>query len=423
MKGGTRKRGNTWSYYFDMGSVNGKRKKKEKGGFATKKEAEAALAKALNEYNQGGLVFEPAEVTVSDYLDLFFQQYCQMNLKYTSQLNILQVIEHYLKPQFGSYKLRSVTTAAIQSYVNGLKQQGYALTTVKNILSVLSVSMNYAVEPLHYIPFSPCDHVKIPKYENKRQEIHVFLSEDDMKKILSRFPSDNAFYVPIMIGYYTGVRISECFGLTWDRIDLKNRTITIDRQIASRNTGDVRNSLDKGRKKMDKTLWYFQSPKTIMSNRVIPYGETLQKVLLEAHKEKQKNRLQYGEWYHEYYLKQEKDGKGETIHRIVEVDRGIPVNLPMADMVCVRADGSMLTPNSFKFVCRIVHNELHLPFNYHSLRHTHATMLIEAGAPIKDVQERLGHASVRTTIDRYVHDTDEMKKETVALFDRITSVS
>ena len=54
MNGGTRKRGATWSYYFDLGKVDGKRKRKEKGGFRTKKEAEAALAKALHEYNNAG---------------------------------------------------------------------------------------------------------------------------------------------------------------------------------------------------------------------------------------------------------------------------------------------------------------------------------------------------------------------------------
>jgi len=54
MTGGTRKRGATWSYYFDLGKVNGKRQKKEKGGFKTKKEAEAALAQAITEYNNAG---------------------------------------------------------------------------------------------------------------------------------------------------------------------------------------------------------------------------------------------------------------------------------------------------------------------------------------------------------------------------------
>lgn len=56
MNGGVRKRGSTWSYYFDLGKADGKRKKKEKDGFRTKKEAETALAKALNEYNNSGTV-------------------------------------------------------------------------------------------------------------------------------------------------------------------------------------------------------------------------------------------------------------------------------------------------------------------------------------------------------------------------------
>lgn len=66
MNGGVRKRGSTWSYYFDLGKVDSKRKKKEEGGFRTKKEAEAVLAKALNEYNTAGQVFTPSEITVSD---------------------------------------------------------------------------------------------------------------------------------------------------------------------------------------------------------------------------------------------------------------------------------------------------------------------------------------------------------------------
>ena len=68
-------------------------------------------------------------------------------------------------------------------------------------------------------------------------------------------------------------------------------------------------------------------------------------------------------------------------------------------------------------------HELHIEFNYHSLRHTHATMLIQAGAPIKDVQNRLGHADVQTTINRYVHDTDAMKDKSVEIFDRITNLA
>lgn len=134
MKGGTRKRGKTWSYYFDMGTVAGKRQKKEKGGFATKKDAEAALAAALNEYNTGGMIFTPTDITVSDYLDLWFDQDVKVNRKYNTQVDYLSVINNHLKPQFGSYKLKSLTAATIQDYINSLKKKGYARGTLEYVL-------------------------------------------------------------------------------------------------------------------------------------------------------------------------------------------------------------------------------------------------------------------------------------------------
>ena len=96
MQGGVRKRGTTWSYYFDLGKIDGKRKKKENGGFRTKKEAEQALTAAMNEYNNAGTVFEPSEITVSDYLDQWYDLYCKPNLRYNSQLGYLKIIEVHL---------------------------------------------------------------------------------------------------------------------------------------------------------------------------------------------------------------------------------------------------------------------------------------------------------------------------------------
>ena len=112
MTGGVRKRGKTWSYYFDLGKVDGKRKKKEKGGFHTKKDAETALAKALNEFNNAGISFEPSELSVSDYLDYWFDNYCKMNLKYNTYMGYLGIIENHLKPTFGHYRLKALNTAA-----------------------------------------------------------------------------------------------------------------------------------------------------------------------------------------------------------------------------------------------------------------------------------------------------------------------
>ena len=135
MKGGTRKKGSTWYYYFDIGKVDGKRKKKEKGGFKTKKAAEQELAKAMNEYNNAGQVFEPNEISVSDYLDFWFDNFCKMNLKYNTQLNYLNIIENHLKPRFGMYKLKALNSATIQEFANDLKLNGLAKNSVVGIIT------------------------------------------------------------------------------------------------------------------------------------------------------------------------------------------------------------------------------------------------------------------------------------------------
>ena len=403
-----------------MGTVNGKRQKKEKGGFATKKEAEAALATALNQYNNAGTVFTPTEITVADYLDFWFDNYCKMNMKYNAQLGAIQVIEKHLKPKFGAYKLKALSAAQVQAYVNDLKLQGYAKSTVKSYLSVLSSALKYAVEPMHYIEFNLCERVKLPRYENGRQEMHVYIQPDDMRKILDRF-ADSDFYLPIMIGYHCGLRISECFGLTWDRIDLDARTLTIDRQIIKRNYGnDVRQSIyNPHRVKVSE--WYFQTPKTGTSTRTIPFGNTLLQALKCAKQKKAKNRLRYGEYFTEYYLRPEKDEKNENIYRLLPVSRAVPTTLESADLVCVHENGTLLSPDSFKYPCRVINHDMHIVFNFHSLRHTHATMLVQAGANLKDIQARLGHADIRTTLDQYTHVTKEMQDQTVEIFEKVVN--
>lgn len=78
-----------------------------------------------------------------------------------------------------------------------------------------------------------------------------------------------------------------------------------------------------------------------------------------------------------------------------------------------------LNITQIKYYSDKVQRELGFPFNFHSLRHTHATMLLEAGAKPKEVQVRLGHSKISTTLDTYVHLTTKSKKETADLFDDV----
>lgn len=193
MQGGVRKRGTTWSYYFDLGKIDGKRKKKEKGGFRTKKEAEQALTAAMNEYNNAGTVFEPTEITVADYLNQWFDLYCKTNLKYNTQVGYLRIIQGHLIPKFGMYRLKAITPAVLQEYAVELKMNGNSKSHLVGILSVFSAALNYAVEPMHYLQSNPMQYVKFPKVERKPRE-RIVLTLDEWCKIRDRFQKHPVLY-------------------------------------------------------------------------------------------------------------------------------------------------------------------------------------------------------------------------------------
>lgn len=423
MKGSVRKRGKTWSYYFDLGKIDGKRKKIERGGFRTKKEAESALAQALTEYNNAGQCFTPSEITVSDYLDLWFEQYCKMNLKYNTQCAYQQTIENHLKPSFGIYKLKALNSLSIQEFANDLKLKGFSRNHIKNIITTLSSALNYAIEPLNFIQLNPCTKIKYPAHNNKENNTRCIISNEDFNKIIRRFPEKNNFYLPLIIGYYTGVRINECLALTWDDIDFDNRTISINKINVKRNFNvEVRKTLKLKGKKEEKSAWYFGSPKTHTSNRTIKFGTTLYNALKRARKAQLEHKMLYGEYYTNIYMKPEIDEKGEQIFRLLEIEQSVPCNLMKADMICRKENGQLITSDSFKYCSRIIRNELNIPFKYHALRHTHATILTENGANIKGIQERLGHSDVTITLNKYVHNTDSIKNECVDIFESIATI-
>lgn len=419
MNGGVRKRGKTWSYYFDLGKVDGKRKKKEKGGFRTKKEAEQALAAALNEYNNAGTVFEPSEITVSDYLDQWYELYCKPNLKYNTQVLYLRTIEGHIKPKFGSYKLKVLNPAVLQEYANNLKLNGYSRRHIMGILTMFQSALDYAIEPLHYISQNPMKSVKTPKVEKKPRE-RIILTMEEWNTIIDHFRGTR-YYIPLMIGFYTGLRISEAFALTWDDIDLKNKTLSVNKQIVKRNFGaDVRKVVEKQGKREQRSSWYFTTPKTQTSTRTIPFGDTLYSALKQEKARQLENELKYGEYYTIHVLKKEIDEKGNDMWRIVPVQKCVESQLQRTKLICITENGQYTSTDTFKVCSRAIHHELQIAFDYHSLRHTHATMLIEAGANVKNVQARLGHTNIQTTLQTYVHDTEKMGEQSVELFEQIT---
>lgn len=219
----------------------------------------------MAEYNNSGVVFSPATISVADYLDLWMGSYVKMNLKHNTQLAYRNIVENHLKPNLGHYRLQALQAATIQEYANALKIRGLSRSHTVGIISTLSGALRYAVEPLRYIQFNPCDNIKYPKFEERQNEKRYIIDAKTFNRITDRFPEKSPFNLPLMLGFYTGLRIGEIFGLTWENVDLENRTITIDKIIVKRNSE-----------------WYFGSPKTRTSYRTIKFGETLYHALKRA---------------------------------------------------------------------------------------------------------------------------------------------
>ncbi len=407
MSGHVRKRGDKWYYSFEAASVGGKRKRIERVGGKTKKEAEAALRKALLEFENSGLHFQPKEISVADYMGYWLKNYAEINCKYNTINFYNRFITKHIVPALGTYKLKSLTPSVLQEFINNKFLSGFSKHTIKNLFSILFSSLKYAVFPCNFIKASPMEYVKVPKIELKKSEINrKIISIEDFEKITKRFNESSPFYIPLMIGFYTGCRIGEVMGLTWEDIDLDKGFIDINKIIYKREDKKT-------------PVWCFGTTKTPGSVRKIKIGKTLVEVLKKWKSQQKLNEEKYLEYYINQYVRIESTKK-ENIQIIHSFDSHIDTQIyDLVKMVCTKENGTMVTPDSFKYASKVINFELGIEFNFHSLRHTHATLLIESGANIKSVQARLGHSSIKTTLDTYTHATIKMSENSVEIFENL----
>ena len=388
----TRKRGQKWQYQFEAATIDGKRKQITKSGFKTKKEALEAGTKALAEYNNCGLAFSPSEISFNDYLDFWINEYAKINLKETTVANYEKKIRLYIKLKLGIYKLKVLTPAILQNFINEKFNEGFSRNTLLVLKGILSGSLNYAVEPLRYIKFSPMAAVKlplqraIPKTPTRKKEKHV-ITKEQFNDIIERFPYGSSCYLPLQLAYRCGLRLGEAFAITWNDIDLKNKKLDINKQVQYENK-----------------YWYFTSPK-YDSYRVIDLDNNILDILKKYKQQQRKDKIYYGKHYCNLKINEK--------NQINEFE-GNEVNL-----INIRENGTYIQPRVMQHCFRIIHYKLgYKELDYHSLRHTHATMLLSAGANIKAVQERLGHKKLDLTLGVYTHVTEEMREQTLEILNK-----
>ena len=413
-----RKRGNVYEYNFDIAKIEGKRKRITKSGFKTKAEALKQGTIAYNEYLNTGRKFVSNEMSYSDFLDYWLDNHCKINLKYHTIEAYSNIVKTHLKPNLGFYKLSQITKPTLQDFLNKIYvEKAYSKNFLNNIRKVLKCSFNYAVDN-EYVKVNSAANLKLPKYDEQPKDVaHIFTTEE-INTILDRFKNNHCVYYAFLTAYCTGLRIAEVFALTWDDIDFKNKTISVNKNILKKNqAGGTKGRHLSGN---STTVWYFGTCKTQTSYRTVPIGDTLLNALKEYKEEQEMHKQNYGDTYMKHYKKNvinPYNNKPEI--KIVNAYAEIDVALPEVDFVFVKNNGVYEGTDSTKYPFKVIHYELGIPCRFHDFRDTHATKLIESGADIKAVSKRLGHRNIDITYNIYVRVTEKMENETANKFEEI----
>lgn len=370
MEGHLRKRGDKWYFSFELASVGGERKRIERVGGRTKKEAAAKMRQAMAEYDRAGQMVDESDMSVSDYFDYWMANYVEINLRYNSKKQYTSLIENHMKPSLGMYRLSSLTSGKIQEFINTKYEEGYSESTLSVMRTIMTNAFGMAVHPWQFIKINPATNIRIPKVEKDvgvEKDLKI-ITVEEYKSILNLLRDKVKYTTFLEIGFHTGLRPGEILALQWKDLDLDAGLLNVNSTRIERSGDD----------------WYLGKPKTESSIRTISISEYLVSVLKLHRRQQMENQIFYGPSY--------RSPEGYNF-------------------VCTKEDGSPVTRSTLGAMSRSIRNKLGIDFNAHSLRHTHASMLYERGMEPKLIQERLGHSKLSTTMDTYAHVTEKLKKK------------
>ena len=370
MQGSVRKKGDRWYYSFELSSIDGKRKRIERCGGNTKKEALEALNDAMYKYINGFI--EPKKLTYDSYVCDWLENHIKDNRKINTYERYKSLYTNNIKPYIGQYLLKDLKPILLEKLLNSEKKKGLSNTTLESIYGVINSSLNRAVR-LQLINDNICKFIEKPK---RNKFVSNTLTVDEFNLLLSALDlkdyGNYVFKLCLIVTLELGLRRGEVAGLEWNNIDFENNTVKIINNLIYTNT-----SVEVG------------TPKTIESERSISVSDELLELLKFYKKNQNLNKLEYGE----NYIKNN-------------------FNNREYDFVFTWKSGKYIHPNYYtlKFSRLIKKSGIDKKLRFHDLRHTNATLLLQEGVNFKVIQTRLGHSDINTTLNIYSHVTNEMQK-------------
>ena len=182
------------------------------------------------------------------------------------------------------------------------------------------------------------------------------------------------------------MRTGEVFALTWDDIDLDNRTIKINKTVYAKD-------------KEENGRWYIGTTKTLGSQREVYICDTLYSALSDYKKCKTNIRKKYGKKYKRYILEEVKNKYGKLVeYKIIENNS----KRNKIEMVFTRNDGTYSGTDVIRYPFKIIHCELGIKCGFYDLRGSFATKALSSGIEIKDISRILRHSKIETTENYYI---------------------
>ena len=341
-------------------TINGKRK-----SFYGEKQSEVLKAmRSAQKSADEGTYFDVKNITLSKWLEVWMNEYVKPSCKPLSCSTYESRIKTHIAPAIGKINLTVLNATHIQTFYNDLlRKKKLQPKTIKNVHGILHKALQQALK-LHYIGFNPADACTLPRIE--KREIQP-LSEQEMTLFLGQLdnePLKDLFTVAL----FTGMREGEICGLSWDAVNITDKTITVKQQLCKEKKKGGKHYI--ATTKNDKARTLTVAPFVI---------DILSRVKLEQYE----NRFAMGNaWANEF-------------------------NLVFTDKA-----GNFIVPQTALKRFKAIATKIGRPdARFHDLRHTYAVTALQEGDDIKTVQQNLGHATASFTLDVYGHVSEKMKIE------------
>lgn len=381
--------GAKWYYRYDITDpATGKRKQKEVGGFRTKAEAEEA-AKRIQYELQMGIYVEEKDITFEQFAAEWLEGYKNTGKVKISTVRVRKHEIDRLMDYFRHLKLKDITRKQYQDALNDLKRRGFADNTIDGAHRTGRMIFKRAVE-LDVIKKDPTEFAVVPKTKKtvdeleQETELPKYLEKEELARFLSIIPDhgmDARDYPIFLTLAYTGMRVGELCALKWSDIDFDEQTISITKTYYN-----PRNVIKE---------YMLLPPKTKRSKRVTDVERIVLDELLKLKKIQNEVKMRYRDTYHD---------KDFVFAQMDEEYAGYPI---YAKLIGIR----------MKRLLKIA--DLNPNLTPHSLRHTHTSLLAEAGVSLEQIMDRLGHTDDDTTKNIYLHITKPKKKEASQKFGQL----